>query len=147
MKVTNASAFHDYTIDQRYEAGVKLVGHEVKSVKGGHVSLKGSFVKLIGTEAFLVNASIPAYSFATVVGYDPNRSRKLLFHKKELISLQNKLASANLTLVPLEIYTKHGLIKVQVGLARGKKQYEKREMMKNRAQKRDLERRFKAKIS
>lgn len=147
MKVTNRSAFHDYTISERFEAGIKLTGPEVKSIKTGHVSLRGSFVKIIGSEAFLVNSNIPPYSFARIVNYDPNRTRKLLLKKKELISLKGKIEGANLTLVPLSLYTKHGLIKVEVGLARGKKQYEKREILKQRAQKRELDRVYKVKIA
>lgn len=146
MKVTNRAAFHDYTIEDRFEAGIKLMGAEVKSIKGGHISLKGSFVRIIGAEAYLVNASIPAYSFARLINYDPNRTRKLLLHKKELMSLKGKLDAANLTLVPMGIYTKHGLIKVEIGLAKGKKQYEKREILRKRAEKRDLERNFRGKI-
>lgn len=146
MKVSNPHAFHDYTILDRFEAGIKLFGHEVKSIKTGHVSLKGAFVRFVGSEVFLVNASIPAYQYARIPNYDPNRSRKLLLNKRELISLEGKMQGANLTLVPLSMYTKHGLIKVEVGLARGKKQYEKREVLKKRQQQRELEQKFRGKV-
>lgn len=146
MKISNRSAFHDYTVLDRLEAGIKLLGPEVKSVKGNRASLAGAFVRLIGSEAYLVNAQIQPYIFARVENYDPRRTRKLLLSKKEIISLKGKIEGANLTLVPLSLYTKHGLVKVEVGLARGKKQYEKREMLRRRDQLRELEREHKGKV-
>ncbi len=146
MKVVNKNALFEYTILQRFEAGIKLIGAEVKSIKTGHVSLTGSFVRIISGEAYLVNANIPPYAFARIENYDPRRSRKLLLGKRELISLQGKIEGANLTLVPLSLYLKHGLIKIEVGLARGKKQYEKREVIKKRDERRELERDFRGKI-
>ena len=146
MKISNRSAFHDYTITERYEAGVKLTGPEVKSIKTGRVSLKGAFVRLINREAYLVNASIQPYEYARIVNYDPQRTRKLLLNKRELISIKSKLDGSILSLLPLSLYTRHGLIKVEVGMGKGKKQYEKRELLKKRAQKRELERAWKGKI-
>lgn len=146
MKITNRSAYHDYTILEHFEAGIKLTGPEVKSVKGNRVSLTGSFVRLIGNEAYLVNAQIQPYIFARIEGYDPRRTRKLLLSKKEIIALKGKIEGANLTLVPLSLYTNHGLVKVEVGLAQGKKQYEKREKLKKETLKRELERYFRAKV-
>lgn len=146
MKIINRSAYHDYTIEQTFEAGIKLTGREVKSAKGGHVSLTGAFVRLIGSEAYLVNAQIFPYLLARIEGYDPRRTRKLLLHKKEIISLRNKLESANLTLVPIAMYADHGLVKLEVGLARGKKQYEKRAVLKERQQKRELDRQYRGKV-
>ena len=146
MKILNAEALHEYTVIERIEAGIKLIGSEVKSVKGGHVSLKGAFVRLMGTEAYLVNAHIYPYTFARIENYDPQRTRKLLLSKKELISLKGKIDGQNLALVPLSLYTTHNLIKVEVGLARGKKQYEKREVIRKRDQKRELEREHRGKV-
>jgi SsrA-binding protein len=146
MKIFNRSASYDYTILDRFEAGIKLTGAEVKSVKGGHVSLTGSFVKLMGTEAFLINSKIEPYSFAKNVNYDPQRTRKLLLHKREVISLLRKMDSANLTLVPVSMYLQHGLVKVEVALAKGKKQYEKRESIKKREDQRLLDRQFRGKV-
>ena len=146
MKTVNKNALFEYTILERFEAGIKLIGAEVKSIKTGHVSLTGSFVRIIGGQAFLVNANIPQYTFARIENYDQRRSRKLLLSKRELISLQGKIEGANLTLVPLSLYLKHGLIKIEVGLARGKKQYEKREVIKKRDERRELERDFRGKI-
>src|SRR3989344_1147876 len=139
MKIVNKKALHEYTILERFEAGIHLLGSEVKSLKGGHASLEGAFVRVIGSEAYLVNAQIFPYIYARPEGYDPKRTRKLLLHKKELTSLKSKLDGANLTLVPLSWYTKGSLVKLEVGLARGKKQYEKREAKKREDQKRELE--------
>lgn len=148
MKITNSKAFHDYTILERFEAGIQLTGAEVKSAKGGHAKLTGSFVRIVGSEAYLVNAQIFPYLYARppAGGYDPRRTRKLLLHKKELFSLKNKLEGANLTLVPLSWYTRGPLVKLEVGLARGKKQYEKREAKRREDQKRELEREFRGKV-
>jgi len=146
MKILNRHAAHDYSIIDRFEAGVHLLGAEVKSLKGGHGSLEGSFVRLVGTEAYLVNAQIFPYVFARAEGYDPRRTRKLLLHKKEIISLKSKIEGSNLTLVPLSWYTQGPLIKLEVGLARGKKQYEKREAKKRADQKRELEQEYRGKV-
>jgi SsrA-binding protein len=146
MKITNKAAFHDYSIQDRFEAGIKLTGPEVKSIKTGHVSLKGAFVRIVGAEAYLVNSMIPPYTFARVLNYDPNRTRKLLIHKSQLMSLKGKLTSDNLTLVPISLYTRHGLVKVEVGVGRGKKQFEKREALKKRQEKRELDRAFRGKV-
>lgn len=146
MKITNPSAFHEYTIADRLEAGIKLTGSEVKSIKTGHVSLKGSFVRIIGSEAYLVNASIQPYTFARIINYDSQRTRKLLLHKNQIMSLRGKLDGEGLTVVPLSLYTHHGLIKLEIGIGKGKKQYEKREVLKKRAEKRELERQYRGKV-
>ncbi len=146
MRIINRTATYDYNIDERFEAGIKLTGPEVKSVKGGRASLSGAFVKIIGSEAYLVNAQIQPYIYARVENYNPQRTRKLLLNKKEIISLKTKLESANLALVPLSMYVKHGLVKVEVGLGRGKKQYEKRATIRKREQKRELERLYRGKV-
>ncbi|MEK7165956.1 MAG: SsrA-binding protein SmpB [Patescibacteria group bacterium] len=146
MKVINRSAFHDYTVINRFEAGIKLTGAEVKSAKGSHVSLVGAFIRIMGTEVYLINAQIHPYSFAKIEGYDPRRTRKLLLSKKEILSLKVKIEGANLTLIPLSLYTSHGLVKVEVGLVRGKKQYEKRETLKKRDALRELELDYRNKI-
>ncbi|MBI3386000.1 SsrA-binding protein SmpB [Candidatus Gottesmanbacteria bacterium] len=146
MKIVNKRAIFDYTILDRFEAGVHLSGAEVKSVKGGHASLEGSFVRLIGSEAYLVNAQIFPYIYARPEGYDPRRTRKLLLHKKEIISLKSKIEGSNLTLIPLSWYTRGPLVKLEVGLARGKKEYEKREAKKREDQKRELEQEYRGKV-
>jgi SsrA-binding protein len=140
----NKRAHFDYEILGTYEAGVVLFGHEVKSIKTGHVSLKGSYVTFksaVGAaklpEIYLVNAHIPYYKFAAPSEqYDPYRSRKLLLKKNELRYLVGKKQEKGLTLVPLKLYTKRSLIKLEFGIGRGKKQHDKREAIK----KRDVER-------
>jgi len=146
MKIVNKKATFDYTILERFEAGINLTGAEVKSMKGGHAKLEGSFVRIIGSEAYLVNAQIFPYIYARPEGYDPKRTRKLLLHKAELIRLKSKLESANLTLVPLSWYTRGPLVKLEIGLARGKKEYEKREVKRREDQKRELERDYRGKV-
>lgn len=146
MKIFNKKATYDYTILERFEAGINLTGAEVKSIKGGHAKLEGSFVRIIGSEAYLVNAQIFPYIYARPEGYDPKRTRKLLLHKAELIRLKSKLDGANLTLIPLSWYTRGPLVKLEVGLARGKKQYEKREVKRREDQKRELERDYRGKV-
>lgn len=146
MKIINRKATFDYTILDRFEAGIHLTGAEVKSIKGGHASLEGSFVRVLGSEAYLVNAQIFPYIYARPEGYDPKRTRKLLLHKKEIISLRSKIEGSNLTLVPLSWYTTGPRIKLEIGLARGKKKYEKREAKKREDQKRELEQEYRGKI-
>lgn len=139
MRITNRRALYEYQILDKLEAGIRLTGHEVKSVKGERVSLTGSFVKIIGSEAYLINALIPLYEYARPAEYDERRTRKLLLHKSQIISLKTKLATSNLTLVPLSLYTKNGFIKIEIGLGKGKKAYEKREAIKKRDLQKDLE--------
>ena len=150
MKIVNKKALFDYQILDRLEAGVSLTGAEVKSLRSGHAKLDGSFVRIIGTEAYLINAQIFPYTYASPPAgggtYDPKRTRKLLFHRKELVSLKSKIDGANLTLIPLSWYTKGPFVKLEVGLARGKKQFEKREKMRQDVQKRELERDFRGKV-
>ena len=146
MKLVNKKATFDYDILDKFEAGIALLGPEVKSLRAGHASLDGSFVRLLNGEAYLINAQIFPYEFAHVEKYDPKRTRKLLFHKKELISIKSKLDGANLTLIPLSWYTKSHRLKLEVGLARGKKQFEKRDKIRKKDAKRDLEREFRGKI-
>ena len=146
MKIFNKKATFEYEILERLEAGVSLTGAEVKSVKGGHAQLTGAFVRIIGSEAYLVNAQIFPYLYARPEGYDPKRTRKLLLHKSEFIRLKSKLDGANLTLIPLSWYTRGPLVKLEIGLARGKKQYEKREAKRREDQKIELEREFRGKV-
>ena len=124
----NPKAGFDYEILETIEAGIVLQGHEVKSIKTGKVSIKGSYVKILNEEAFLIGAVIPPYQPAnTPKNYDPQRSRKLLLSRKEISKLIGNSQSSGLTLVPLKLYDKRGLIKLLVGIARGKKKYDKRE--------------------
>lgn len=139
MHIINKKAYHDYQIFEKLEAGVKLTGSEVKSVRGGRIILTGAFIKIVGSEAYIVNASIPLYPYARPENYDPTRSRKLLLHKKEIIALKSKTEGTGLTIVPLKCYTTHGLVKLEIGIGKGKKQYEKREELKRKTVEREIE--------
>lgn len=137
----NKKVFFDYEILETFEAGIVLFGHEVKSIKTGHINLDGAYVVLQNNEAYLLNAKIPAYQPAnTPKEYDPARSRKLLLRKKELIYLIGKSAQKGLTLAPLRVYTKRSKIKLEFGLAKGKRKYEKRELIKKRETQKEIER-------
>jgi len=135
---TNKRARYDYEISKTYEAGLVLRGHEVKSIKTGHISLKGAFiaVKRSGNknpELYLVNAHIPLYKKAsTVEDHDPERSRKLLVKKHEINQLIGKKKVEGLTLVPVKVYTKRSLIKLEFGIGQGKKKHDKRESIKKK---------------
>ncbi len=146
MKITNRRAFFDYNIIERFEAGIHLTGPEVKSVKSGHMSLEGSFVRIVGSEAYLVNAQIFPYTNARLDNYDPRRTRKLLLHKKEIIALKTKIEQGNLTLIPIGCYNKRGLLKLEMALARGKKKFEKREAIKKKDIERSVEEELRGKI-
>jgi SsrA-binding protein len=157
---TNKRAAFDYELLDHYEAGLMLTGAEVKSIKTGHISLKGSFVTLHGGELFLTNANISPYPFAkTSIAYDPTRSRKLLVRKNEIDSLIGKLHMKGLTLVPLRVYTKKrstrnisrssrsdmdGLIKLEFAIGRGKKAFDKRSDIAKHEAKRKIERALKS---
>ena len=144
MRVFNRKYNRDYTEIESYEAGIALLGSEVKSAKAGHIKLEDSFVKLIGSEAFLINAEIQIYQFTRPQGYDPRRTRKLLMHKKELTRLRTKIAAGgNLTLAPISCYNKGPLLKVQVALSKGRKDLEKKKLVKERDIKTNQEREVK----
>lgn len=132
---TNKKVYHDYEILQSLEAGIVLSGPEVKSVKAGNINISGSYVTIDkNNESYIINATIAPYAPAASAqkNYNPTQSRKLLLRKKEINSLIGKIKSQGATIVPLKVYTKHGLIKIEIGLARGKKKYDKRETMKKR---------------
>jgi|SRR3989338_7746290 len=126
-------AIFDYDILEKIEAGIELTGAEVKAARAGHVSLKGAYAAIRSGQAYLLGAHISPYAPAgTRLGYDPTRTRTFLLKKNELRRLAGKVESGGLTLIPLSVYTKAGLIKVELGLARGKKKYEKRAAIKKR---------------
>lgn len=139
MKITNKRAFYDYEITNKFEAGINLIGAEVKAIKLGHADLTGSYVRVMGSEAYLINAKIFPYEYSRPENYQETRTRKLLLHKKEIISLKNKTDGANSTLVPISFYDKHGLIKLEVGIGKGKKQYDKKEAKKRADIQRDID--------
>ena len=140
MKISNKRAFYDYEITERFEAGINLNGAEVKAIKLEHADLTASFVRIMGSEAYLVNAKIFPYQYARPEGYQEDRTRKLLLHKKEIISLKNKTDGAGLALVPISFYDKKGLIKLEVGIGKGKKKINKKESKKRADLDREIER-------
>lgn len=137
--MTNQKAYYDYELLDTFEAGINLLGSEVKAVRLGHVDLTGSFVRIRGSEAYLFNAKIFPYKYARPENYDEKRTRKLLLHKKEIVALKSKTEASKLTIVPLSVYNTHSFIKVQLALGKPKKQFDKRRSIKKRDQQRDLE--------
>ncbi|MCK5413146.1 MAG: SsrA-binding protein SmpB [Candidatus Pacebacteria bacterium] len=137
----NKRANYDYEILEKIEGGLVLAGYEVKSIKTGHISLKGAFVTIHENQAYLTNANIPAYQVLNMPKeYDPNRSRKVLIHKREIKSLLGKISQKGLTLVPIRVYSTRGLIKLEFGLGKGKKKIDKREDIKKREAKINMNR-------
>jgi len=147
MKVVcqNRKAFYDYSIEDTLEAGIALLGTEVKSLRDGKANLKDSYVLIKDAEAFLFNCHISPYSHGNIMNHEPLRTRKLLLHKKEIERLKGKLVQKGYTLLPLKVYFKGPVAKVEIGLGKGKKQYEKRETIKEREAKKDIERAMKSK--
>ncbi len=140
----NKKAFHDYEVLEKLEAGVVLNGDEVKSIKGGDVNLRGCYVEVVGENAFLVEAHVGRYSHSSAKGvHEPTRKRKLLLHKKEVKKLGEALGQQGVTAIGLALYAKKGLIKLELGVCRGKKLYDKRESLKKKGQQRDIEREMK----
>lgn len=138
---TNRKAFHDYAIEERFEAGMVLRGTEVKAIREGRVNLRDSYATVKDTEVILHNCHISPYSHGNIMNHDPLRPRKLLLHRKEINKLLGRTQQKGLTLVPLRVYfTARGIAKVELGLARGKKQYDRREEIKEREAGRELER-------
>jgi len=139
--VTNRRAGHDYHILDRIEAGVALVGTEVKSLRtSGSMTLKDSYGDLRNGELYLVGAHIRPYEQGNIYNHDPERDRKLLLHKHEIHKLAQRIAEKGLTLIPLRVYFKQGIVKLEMGLCRGKHSYDKRTAIKNRESQREMER-------
>ena len=139
----NKKAYHDYTILETYEAGISLVGTEVKSLREGKANLKDSYVLVKEGQAFLLNCHISPYSHGNINNHEPLRTRKLLLHKKEIEKLWGRIREAGLTVVPLKLYFSKGKAKLEIGLAKGKRQYEKREATKKKEADRDIQRHLK----
>lgn len=141
----NKKAKHDYFIVESFEAGIELVGTEVKSIRQGGVNLKDSWCGIDHGELYVKGMHISPYEKGNIFNKDPLRARKLLMHKHEIIKLSGKTAEKGYTLVPLQVYFKNSLVKVEIGLARGKKLYDKREDIAKKDQRRELQREFKVK--
>lgn len=139
----NKKAFHDYFISDRYEAGISLSGTEVKSMRAGKCSLKEAFVRIEDGEVYIYNMHISPYEQGNIFNKDPVRVRKLLLHKSEIRKLAGQITQKGFTIVPLSVYFKGSLVKVEIGLGKGKKLYDKRETLAKKDQRREAERKFK----
>lgn len=135
---TNRKAYHDYFIQESIEAGIALTGSEIKSIRAGRVNLADSFVKPEGGELWLLNAHIARYEASSHFGHEPTRARKLLLHRKQINQLMSEVSQKGFTLVPLKLYIKDSIAKVEVALAKGKKLYDKRESMIHRETEREI---------
>lgn len=145
MKIVaqNKKAYHDYFILDTYEAGIELQGTEIKSIRKGSVNLKDSFIRIRNDEAFIDNMHIAPYEQGNRFNHEPLRQRKLLLHKKEIKKLQKELKENGLTIVPTKLYFNTSKLKVEIALARGKKLYDKRQDLKEKNSKRDIEKALK----
>lgn len=139
----NKKAYHDYFIEEKYETGIELFGTEVKSIRMGKCSIKESFIRIEKGEVYIYGMHINPYEKGNIFNKDPLRVRKLLMHRVEINKLSGKIAEKGLTLIPLQVYFKGSLVKVEVGLARGKKLYDKRADIAKKDQKRETEREYK----
>ena len=139
----NKKAYHDYFIDETYEAGISLHGTEVKSMRMGKCSIKESFIRIENAEIYVYGMHVSPYEKGNIFNKDPLRVKKLLMHKYEINKLAGKVAEKGYTLVSLQVYFKHGRVKVEIGLARGKKLYDKRQDIARKDQRRETQREFK----
>ena len=131
----NKKARHDYFILDSYEAGIQLVGSEIKSIRLGKVNINDSYVTFKGTEAFVLNMHVSKYEFSNMFNHEELRTRKLLLHRKEILKLQQKVKEQGLSIVPLKIYIDKGLAKLEIALVKGKKDYDKRQSLKDKDEK------------
>lgn len=143
LVANNKKAYHDFFIDDKYEAGIELHGTEVKSLRMGKCSIKEGFVRIENGEAFIYGMNISPYEKGNIFNKDPLRIKKLLLHKEEIRKLDGKISEKGYTIVPLQVYFKDGKAKVEIGLARGKKLYDKREDIAKKDLRRETEREFK----
>ena len=139
----NKKAFYDYFIEDKYQAGIELVGTEVKSLRMGKCSIKEAFVRIQKGEVFIYGMHISPYEKGNIFNRDPLRARKLLLHRYEIRKIEGQIAQKGYTLVPLNVYLKGSLMKVEIGLAKGKKQYDKRQDIAKKDQRREAEKQFK----
>ena len=143
----NKKAYHDYFIDEKYECGIELFGTEVKSIRMGKCSINEAFVRIDNHgEVYVYGMHVNPYEKGNIFNKDPLRARKLLMHRKEILKLESKIKEKGYTLVPLQVYFKGSLVKVEIGLARGKKLYDKRDDMAKKDMRREVERDYKQKL-
>ncbi len=143
LVANNKKAYHDYFIEEKYEAGLVLHGTEVKSLRLGKCSIKESFIRIENAEMFIYGMHISPYEKGNIFNKDPLRVRKLLLHKREILKLLGKIKEKGYTIVPLQVYFSNGRAKIEIGLARGKKLYDKREDIAKKDQRREAEKEFK----
>lgn len=136
----NRKAEYEYFILEKFEAGIALMGSEIKSVRAGKVSLQEAYIKLDGQQAWLVNAHIASYQAASYSDHDPKRARRLLLHRKEIRQLWNEVRQKGVTIIPVSMYLKNGRAKLEIAIAKGKKLYDKRRDIADKDMKRDIER-------
>lgn len=146
LVANNKKAYHDYFIDETYEAGIELHGTEVKSMRMGKCSIKESFIRIEKGEVFVYGMHVSPYEQGNIFNKDPLRIKKLLLHKAEIMKLAGKVSEKGFTIVPLQVYFKDGRAKMQIGLARGKKLYDKREATAKKDQRREVEKEFKIRM-
>ena len=146
LVANNNKGYHDYFIDETYEAGIELHGTEVKSMRMGKCSIKESFIRIEKGEVFVYGMHVSPYEQGNIFNKDPLRIKKLLLHKAEIMKLTGKVAEKGFTIVPLQVYFKDGRAKMQIGLARGKKLYDKREATAKKDQRREVEKEFKIRM-
>ncbi len=142
LVANNKKAYHDYFIEEKYEAGIELFGTEVKSIRLGKCSIKEAFVNIDHGEAFIEGMNISPYEKGNIFNREPLRKRRLLLHKKEIMKLAGQVQAKGYTIMPLQVYFKNGRVKIEIGLARGKKLYDKRDDLRKKAMKRETERNF-----
>lgn len=140
---TNRKAFHDYIIAEKYVAGIVLTGTEIKSIRNGAINLKDSFAKIDKGEVFLYGSHISPYEHGNRYNHEPDRIRKLLLNKKEILKIEMKIKKDGYALIPLEMFFAQGLVKVEIALGKGKKLYDKREAIAKKSQERDMQRQMK----
>ena len=146
MVTQNKKAYHDYFVDEKYEAGIELFGTEVKSIRAGGINLKDSYCRVEDGELFAIGIHVSPYEHGNIFNREPLRDRKLLMHKREIMKLQGLMTQKGFTLVPLAVYFKNAKLKVELGLCRGKKLYDKRDSIAKAESDREIERRMKDKV-
>lgn len=144
MEIINRKARHDYFIEDQYEAGIELTGTEIKSIREGNANIKECYGIIRNHEVFLLNMFVSPYKEGNIFNHNEKRTRKLLLHKKEIKKIEDKITLQGLTLIPLRLYFKNNILKVELGVCRGKKNYDKRETIKERDIKRNLEKTLKS---
>ena len=146
LVANNKKAYHDYFIEEKYEAGIELFGTEVKSIRQGKCSIKEAYVTIDHGEAFVEGMNISPYEKGNIFNREPLRKRRLLLHKREIMKLAGQVQAKGYTLMPLQVYFKNGRVKIEIGLARGKKLYDKRQDIRKKDMKREMERDYKVSV-